>query len=67
MPYFPFNLFKIKYTTDAPVDGVNKVKKQVAEVMSVMSDNIDKVVERGERLESLLDKTNELEVSVSLL
>lgn len=34
--------------------------------MSVMSDNIDKVVERGERLESLLDKTNELEVSVSL-
>lgn len=33
--------------------------------MSVMSVNIDKVVDRGERLESLLDKTNELEFSVS--
>lgn len=55
----------IKYSTDAPVDGVNKVKKQVEEVMSVMNDNIEKVVDRGEKLESLLDKTNELEVSSS--
>ncbi|KFM77013.1 Vesicle-associated membrane protein 7, partial [Stegodyphus mimosarum] len=53
----------IKYSTDAPVDGVGRVKKQVEEVMSVMSDNIEKVVDRGERLESLLDKTNELELS----
>lgn len=36
-------------------------------MMSVMNDNIEKVVDRGERLESLLDKTNELEVSVSIL
>lgn len=55
----------IKFSTDVPVDSVNRVKKQVQEVMSVMSDNIDKVVDRGERLESLLDKTNELEVSSS--
>lgn len=31
-----------------------------------MNDNIEKVVDRGERLESLLDKTTELEVSVSI-
>ncbi|XP_054714987.1 uncharacterized protein LOC129224540 [Uloborus diversus] len=55
----------IKYTTDVPADGVGRVKQQVQEVMSVMSDNINKVVDRGERLESLLDKTNELEVSSS--
>ncbi|GBM52523.1 Vesicle-associated membrane protein 714 [Araneus ventricosus] len=53
----------IKFSTDAPVDGIGRVKKQVEEVMTVMSNNIEKVVDRGERLESLLDKTNELEVS----
>ncbi|GIY31865.1 vesicle-associated membrane protein 714 [Caerostris darwini] len=53
----------IKYSTNAPVDGIGKVQKQVAEVMTVMSNNIEKVVDRGERLESLLDKTYDLEAS----
>ncbi|XP_042895160.1 vesicle-associated membrane protein 7 [Parasteatoda tepidariorum] len=55
----------IKYSNDVAIDGIGKVKKQVEEVMTVMSDNIEKVVDRGERLDLLLDKTNDLEVSSS--
>lgn len=55
----------VKFSSDIAVDGVSKVKKQVEEVMVVMTSNIEKVVDRGERLESLLDKTNELEVSAT--
>lgn len=35
------------------------------EVKGVMTENIDKVLQRGERLEDLIAKTDDLEASVS--
>lgn len=55
----------VKYSSGIQTDSIDKVKKQVEDVMLVMTDNIEKVVDRGTRLESLLDKTNDLEVSSS--
>jgi len=36
------------------------VQKQVEEVKSVMMENIEKVLDRGDRIELLVDKTEEL-------
>jgi vesicle-associated membrane protein 4 len=38
----------------------NQVQQQVDEVVGIMQDNIHKVVQRGEQLESLQNKTGEL-------
>lgn len=37
-----------------------KIQAQVAEVKGVMRDNIDKVLQRGEKMETLVDKTDAL-------
>ncbi|XP_077218419.1 vesicle-associated membrane protein 724 [Tasmannia lanceolata] len=37
-----------------------KVKAQVSEVKSIMLENIDKAIDRGEKLDDLTDKTEEL-------
>ncbi|KAJ3404020.1 hypothetical protein HDU80_003409 [Chytriomyces hyalinus] len=42
---------------------VNAVQKQVDEVVNVMTDNIAKVVQRGENLEHLQNKTEDLQQS----
>ena len=50
------------------IDGggpLSKLQAQVNEVKDVMTQNIEKVLERGERLEDLVDKTEDLEASVS--
>lgn len=39
---------------------VSKVQKQVSEVKNIMMDNIDKVLDRGEKIELLVDKTDAL-------
>ena len=44
---------------------MSKLQSQVDEVKGVMTQNIEKVLERGDRLEDLMDKTEELEASVS--
>ncbi|XP_046360291.2 vesicle-associated membrane protein 722-like [Haliotis rufescens] len=43
--------------------GTAKLQNQVDEVKGVMSQNIEKVLERGDRLDDLMDKTEELEAS----
>ena len=42
---------------------MRKVKGEIDEVKSVMVSNIEKVLERGERIELLVDKTENLESS----
>lgn len=43
------------------------VQAQVDEVKGVMSQNIERVLQRGDKLEDLMDKTEELEAGVSNL
>lgn len=42
------------------VDKVSKVQQQVSEVKEIMMDNIEKVLDRGEKIELLVDKTENL-------
>lgn len=43
---------------------VSKVQKQVSEVKGVMMDNIEKVLDRGEKIDLLVDKTSNLRSQV---
>ncbi|KAG7280145.1 hypothetical protein CRUP_003772 [Coryphaenoides rupestris] len=47
-------------TSSAKLD---QVQGQVNEVKVILKDNINKVLERGDRLDDLMDKTNGLEAS----
>ena len=42
-------------------DKVSKINNQISEVRSVMIENIDRVLERGEKIELLVDKSDELD------
>ncbi|KAG6489191.1 vesicle-associated membrane protein 711-like [Zingiber officinale] len=45
------------YSNDPNADRMNRIKGEMSQVRNVMIENIDKVLERGERLELLVDKT----------
>ncbi|XP_072016763.1 vesicle-associated membrane protein 3-like [Amphiura filiformis] len=48
-------------------DGkIQKVQRQVDEVVDIMKDNVDKVLDRGEKLEDLQEKSDELVYSASM-
>uniref|UniRef100_A0A0E0D8G0 V-SNARE coiled-coil homology domain-containing protein n=1 Tax=Oryza meridionalis TaxID=40149 RepID=A0A0E0D8G0_9ORYZ len=51
-----------KYCVDHPeeISKLAKVKAQVSEVKGVMMENIEKVLDRGEKIELLVDKTENL-------
>ena len=42
------------------IDNISKVKDQIDDVREVMVQNISKVLERGEKIELLVDKTDKL-------
>ncbi|GAQ89377.1 vesicle-associated membrane protein [Klebsormidium nitens] len=52
----------MNYCVEHPdeVSKVSKVKAQVSEVKNIMMDNIEKVLDRGEKIELLVDKTENL-------
>lgn len=53
----------------APAQGSAKfdqVQGQVNEVKVILKDNINKVLERGDRLDDLIGKTGDLQASVSI-
>ncbi|XP_020572748.1 vesicle-associated membrane protein 711-like [Phalaenopsis equestris] len=45
------------YSSDPNADRINRMRCEMSQVRNVMLDNIDKVLERGDRLELLVDKT----------
>ncbi|GAB2232570.1 hypothetical protein Droror1_Dr00011610 [Drosera rotundifolia] len=49
------------YSNDPNADRINRLKGEMTQVRSVMIENIDKVLDRGERLELLVDKTATLQ------
>ncbi|KAL1330250.1 hypothetical protein HN51_047426 [Arachis hypogaea] len=53
---------QMQYCVDHPeeINKLAKVKAQVAEVKGVMMENIEKVLDRGEKIEMLVDKTDNL-------
>lgn len=44
---------------------MNQVQEQVNDVKVILKDNINKVLERGERLDDLIGKTDDLQATVS--
>ncbi|KAL5755332.1 hypothetical protein ACOSP7_023552 [Xanthoceras sorbifolium] len=56
-----------QYCVDHPeeVSKLAKVKAQVSEVKGVMMENIEKVLDRGEKIELPVDKTENLRSQVS--
>ncbi|GAA0153665.1 hypothetical protein Leryth_024688 [Lithospermum erythrorhizon] len=53
---------QMQYCVDNPeeISKLAKVKAQVSEVKGVMMENIEKVLDRGEKIELLVDKTENL-------
>ncbi|KAK4767325.1 hypothetical protein SAY86_015075 [Trapa natans] len=53
---------QMQYCVDHPeeISKIAKVKAQVTEVKGVMMENIEKVLDRGEKIEVLVDKTENL-------
>eukprot|EP01118_Nematostelium_gracile_P007497 TRINITY_DN2448_c0_g1_i1.p1 TRINITY_DN2448_c0_g1~~TRINITY_DN2448_c0_g1_i1.p1 ORF type:complete len:227 (+),score=56.28 TRINITY_DN2448_c0_g1_i1:69-749(+) len=48
------------YSNNPSADKITKIKGEVDEVKNVMVHNIEKVLERGERIELLVDKTESM-------
>mmetsp|Transcript_20044 Transcript_20044/g.33777 ORF Transcript_20044/g.33777 Transcript_20044/m.33777 type:complete len:219 (-) Transcript_20044:201-857(-) len=48
------------FNTNPTADNISKVKSQIDNVKDVMISNIDRVLERGEKIELLVDKTDKL-------
>jgi len=48
------------YSNNANADKIRKVHQKIDEVKDIMVTNIERVLERGERIELLVDKTEEL-------
>ncbi|KAL8494291.1 hypothetical protein ACS0TY_025187 [Phlomoides rotata] len=57
---------QMQYCVDHPeeISKIAKVKAQVSEVKGVMMENIEKVLDRGEKIELLVDKTENLRSQV---
>ena len=51
------------YSDDPDSDNIAMVQKRIESVKDVMVDNIDKVLERGEKIELMVDKTEQLNAS----
>uniref|UniRef100_A0A7N0UNY0 Uncharacterized protein n=1 Tax=Kalanchoe fedtschenkoi TaxID=63787 RepID=A0A7N0UNY0_KALFE len=61
--YGPVLKEQMQYCADHPeeMSKLSKVKAQVSEVKGVMMENIEKVLDRGEKIELLVDKTDNLQ------
>lgn len=49
------------FSYDPDADTLNRMKGEINQVRHVMIENIDKVLDRGERLELLVDKTSDIQ------
>uniref|UniRef100_A0A8C7Z1R4 Vesicle-associated membrane protein 7 n=1 Tax=Oryzias sinensis TaxID=183150 RepID=A0A8C7Z1R4_9TELE len=51
---------------EPPKDKVAQLKDQVDGVKNIMTENVDRILARGERLDDLMDKTEDLQMGVTL-
>ena len=49
------------YNSNTNADNIGRVQQQLNDVKGVMVENIEKVLERGEKIELLVDKTERLQ------
>ncbi|KAA0703691.1 hypothetical protein E1301_Tti000662 [Triplophysa tibetana] len=54
------------YNTEPAPTKLNQVQDQVNDVKVILKDNINKVLERGERLDDLIGKTDDLQATLFL-
>jgi vesicle-associated membrane protein 7 len=45
------------FSSNTSADTLNRVRSEVGEIRTIMVDNIEKILERGDRIELLVDKT----------
>lgn len=60
LSFFFFSVAQEFYNNNPTSDNIARVQAQIDEVKDVMLENIDRVLERGERIELLVDKTDKL-------
>ncbi|GAB4819188.1 hypothetical protein N2152v2_006234 [Parachlorella kessleri] len=48
------------FNTNPKADSINRVQAELGQLKTIMVDNIDKILDRGERLELLVQKTDNL-------
>lgn len=48
------------YNTAPPADALASARKEIESVRDIMTENIERVLERGERIDLLVDKTDRL-------
>jgi vesicle-associated membrane protein 7 len=48
------------YNTAPPADSLSNARKEIDSVKDIMTENIERVLERGERIDLLVDKTDRL-------
>mmetsp|Transcript_71926 Transcript_71926/g.192067 ORF Transcript_71926/g.192067 Transcript_71926/m.192067 type:complete len:156 (-) Transcript_71926:160-627(-) len=49
------------FSNSVKSDRINVLKGDIEDVKQVMADNIERILERGEKIELLVDKTNDLQ------
>ncbi|KAB5589483.1 Vesicle-associated membrane protein 7B [Ceratobasidium theobromae] len=49
-----------KYNTAPPVDALNQAQQELAQVKDIMVHNVEQILSRGERIELLVDKTDNM-------
>lgn len=49
------------YSNDPKADAINRVRGEIMEVKNIMIENVEKVLDRGEKLDLLVDKTEYLQ------
>lgn len=55
-------LVKFGTTDEGQQDAMGNVQREIANVKGIMTENIERVLERGERIDLLVDKTDRLGV-----
>ncbi|KAG8991054.1 hypothetical protein FRB94_007434 [Tulasnella sp. JGI-2019a] len=49
-----------QYTTSPPPDALNQARSDLAQVKDIMVQNVEQILSRGERIELLVDKTDNM-------
>ena len=60
IPFPPAETYLQKYQNPAEADKVTKIQKDLDETTSILHKTIDSVLERGVKLDNLVEKSNDL-------